>query len=146
VTNDDCTSGICAVTADRNFCTEFCDADNPCPDRFTCTPVGDASVCVPDFGGLGHACMTNEDCVSGLCATTGSGMFCTRLCDAATPCPAEFDCLPTSDPALSACSPVELPPPPGGCACAVGERGAPGVGAMFLMTLLGLIWGWRRTR
>lgn len=146
-TNNDCTSGICATTPERNFCTDFCDEDNPCPERFTCTAAGEASVCVPDFGGLGHACGSNEECVSRLCATAGGEMFCTRLCDAATPCPGTFDCVPTSDPSVSACSPTDAPPmDPSGCACRVGRGGASGVNAFVMLGLIGLIWGWRRRR
>ncbi len=142
--NSDCTSGMCAATDARNFCTDFCGDDSPCPDRFTCTPAGDAMVCVPDFGGLGHPCMANEDCVSGLCAESGGELFCTRLCDDAEPCPGAFDCAPTGTPGVGACTPNDAAPPNDGCGCRIVGDPSSYAGAPLLAVFFALIWGWRR--
>lgn len=145
--NEDCTTLICAVTDTRTFCTDFCDPMDPCPEGFTCTSAGgDVSVCEPDFGGLGHECATNEDCVSGICARSGDGTFCTRVCDdVMATCPRDFVCAGTSDPAVSVCTPT-AEPPPGGCAC----RAAPGSNSLgpfaWGIGLLAFLWGWRRRR
>ncbi|MBX3270023.1 MAG: matrixin family metalloprotease [Sandaracinaceae bacterium] len=145
--NDDCTSRICAVTADRNFCTDYCDAANACPTGFTCTPAGDQSVCVPDSGGLGQPCGENGECVSGLCASYGDESFCTRLCNDGEPCPGGYDCLPTGTPGVGACSPTDPPTPmDGGCGCRAAGASAPALGAPLLLVALALFGGWRRRR
>jgi len=143
--NADCTSGICAATETRNFCTDLCDDATPCPDRFTCTPAGDSAVCVPDFGGLGQPCAGNDDCVSLLCADEGGEAFCTRLCDDSTPCPGAFDCVPTGTPGVGACSPNDpIVPMDTGCGCrAAGEPGG-SEGAPLFAVFFAMIWGWRR--
>ncbi len=46
----------------------------------------------PD-GELGDPCTSAQECLSGLCATSGDDQRCTQTCDAATPCPEGFDCL-----------------------------------------------------
>ncbi|HJL19643.1 MAG TPA: matrixin family metalloprotease [Sandaracinaceae bacterium LLY-WYZ-13_1] len=142
--NDDCTTGICAEQGDRQFCTDLCGDADACPDGFTCTPVGgDASVCVPDSGGLGEACAGNEDCLSGLCAAEGERSYCTRPCDDSTPCPGgSYECVPTGDMSTSVCRPVDE-----GCGCRV-IGGRSGRGGLALLGLLGLVLGlvWRRRR
>lgn len=46
--NEQCVSGMCAVSGDRSFCTQMCDpATSPCPSGFQCVAVGDVSVCQP---------------------------------------------------------------------------------------------------
>ncbi|MBX3250260.1 MAG: matrixin family metalloprotease [Myxococcales bacterium] len=58
--NEDCRTGICVVLGDERFCSDFCTEAMPCPDRFTCTPLGEEAepaICVPprrrDEGGCG---------------------------------------------------------------------------------------------
>lgn len=140
--NEDCTSNICATQGDRSFCTEICDDAMPCPDRFTCTLVGgDTSVCIPDFGGLGSACASNEECVSGICAAEGDRTYCTRVCDDVTPCPTgTYECVATSDPATRVCRPTGAPADPG-CGCVAAGSGGP-MGPLALLALLGLAVGW----
>jgi MYXO-CTERM domain-containing protein len=144
--NEDCTSGICASQGDRSFCTDLCSDTAPCPEGFSCTPVGgETSVCVPDFGGLGEACTSNEECLSGICASEGDRSYCTRTCDDMTPCGGrEYSCVPTADPSTSVCQPVE----DGGCGCRVVGGSSSGKGAFALLGLLGLVlaWVWRRRR
>lgn len=144
--NEDCTSGICASRGDDRFCTELCSDETPCPDRFTCTPVGEStSVCVPDFGGLGTPCEDNGECLSGICAVEGDDTYCTRLCDDTTPCPgADFACVATADPDVRICQPTAAPS--GGCGCRVTGGPAPtGFGVLGLLALgLGLLLRRRR--
>ncbi|GAB5548507.1 MAG: hypothetical protein SangKO_082670 [Sandaracinaceae bacterium] len=132
--NDDCTSGICAARGDDSFCTELCTDEMPCPDRFTCTPVGEStSVCVPDFGGLGTSCEDNGECLSGICAVEGDDTYCTRLCDDMTPCPGGgFTCVATADPTVRICQPVAGTS--GGCGCRV--SGQPASRGVWLLGLL----------
>jgi MYXO-CTERM domain-containing protein len=133
------------VTADRNFCTDYCDASNPCPTGFSCTPAGDQSVCVPDSGGLGQACMENPDCVSGICASEGGESYCSRYCSDAEPCPTGFECLPAGGD-VNACARIDAPPPmDGGCGCRV-EGGSRAVVAPALGLILAVLLGWRRRR
>jgi hypothetical protein len=48
----DCHGNICAIDAEgTNFCTQACGDGNSCPDDFSCEPVGEQQVCVPDGGG-----------------------------------------------------------------------------------------------
>jgi len=148
-TNGDCTSNICAVTEDMTFCTEFCDDATPCPAGFSCTPAGDASVCVPDLGGLGASCEANEECISNICAVAGGEGFCTRICDDATPCPgAEFDCVPTGTDGTGPSVCTSTAPPggmdDGGCGCRVASSDSTPIGAPLLGAFFALLWGWRR--
>lgn len=88
--NDDCISRTCAVRGGESFCTARCDDATPCPDDFECVAAGDQSVCVPERGGLDAACMSDDDCLSGICTTDHGASYCTRACD--MPCPAGFEC------------------------------------------------------
>lgn len=127
-TNEECSSRMCAMTSETSFCTTYCDAAQPCPADFTCTPIdATASVCVPNNGGLGAACTTHEECRSGICATAGDSSTCTRTCGASDPCPRDYDCLLTADGVTSVCQLRDAPPPSmppsssGGCGrCTVG--------------------------
>jgi hypothetical protein len=136
IVNEDCTSSICATQGDRSFCTQLCDPATPCPDRFTCTPVGgETSVCIPDFGGLGSMCENNEECVSGICAAEADTTYCTRVCDDVTPCPTgTYECVATSDPMTRVCRPT-APTMAGGCGCVAAGSG----GSMAPLALLALL-------
>jgi MYXO-CTERM domain-containing protein len=51
-----CVGGICAQSADGNFCTQSCDpAASTCPDDFECSAETGGTVCVPSPGGCGCA-------------------------------------------------------------------------------------------
>ena len=62
---DDCLVELCAMRGDAGFCTQLCDADDPCPEGSICTSVdATSSVCVAleptetglrDDGGCGCA-------------------------------------------------------------------------------------------
>jgi len=141
--NDDCTSSLCAALTGDGFCTQLCDGAGSCPTGFSCLDAGGAQVCVPDAGGLGSECATNEECLSGICADEGDARYCTRLCDPrATPCPTAFACVATSDPATRICRPAQS----SGCGCSVPGRGHGARGAMLAMGLLAAFAAWRDRR
>jgi hypothetical protein len=149
LTNEDCSSRQCASQADSSFCTAFCDASSPCPGGFRCVPVDAAtSVCVPDRGGLGAACTSNESCASGICAAQGERTYCTRTCDAVNACPREFVCTLTADGVTSVCEPRETTAPrSSGCRCAApGARSGAPTSALLLLVGLALAVIARRRR
>lgn len=62
-----------------------------CPEGTHCL----TGYCLPGAdvaGGLGATCATNEECISGTCASDGTNSLCTGACDAGT-CPSGYDCL-----------------------------------------------------
>jgi MYXO-CTERM domain-containing protein len=142
--NEDCTSRSCATIEGAAFCTDFCDAGDPCPERFSCLDTGvGVSVCAPDAGGLGAECETNDDCLSGICADERDRLYCTRTCDpASAPCPANFVCTATADPTVSVCSPSATMMRDriggDGCGCRAAGSGRSSGGAAALLAILGL--------
>lgn len=124
MTNEDCSSRMCAAQAGSSFCTAFCDGTRPCPGGFACVTVDPTtSVCVPDLGGLGAPCASNDSCASGICATIGGESSCTRTCDATNACPRDYDCTLTSDGVTSVCQPHMRSQVTSGCGrCAVGRE------------------------
>ncbi|MFK7990960.1 MAG: matrixin family metalloprotease [Sandaracinaceae bacterium] len=145
--NGDCTSGLCADRGESDFCTSLCNADNACPDNFTCTPVGDASICVPNAGGLGADCTGNDDCLSNICAVDGSDSYCTRICSDGIPCPGgTFMCVATADGVTSVCQPTDDGGGRDGCGCrTAGAPASSGFGALLGMLGVGLLFWRRRT-
>lgn len=141
--NEDCASGICATAGTTSFCTALCDpAGTSCPPRYLCTAAGPVSVCVPDGGVLGSGCVTNEDCIDGICAREGDRGYCTRICDT-TPCPVGFGCTETTG-GPSVCRPRESG---GGCGCSAAGVGAEGsIGLALLGGALAIALGARRRR
>lgn len=138
--NEDCTSRLCAVFEGAGVCTAYCDdASAPCPEGFSCLDAGGGvRVCAPDGGGLGDACATNADCLSGICAVEEGTTYCTRTCDAATPCPGEFACTPTDAPDVSVCRPMTRPTPASsGGGCSVPGLASAGTPAAFGLLFLG---------
>lgn len=142
-TNDQCSSGLCAVDvgAGDSFCTQLCAADAPCPAGFECAAVeGGSSACRPTQGGVGDACAAPADCLSGLCAESSAGRFCTRTCTGADACPAGFECLATEGGGPSVC--VEGSGGPGAAPVSMGlvggcsAAGAGPGGAIPLVLLL----------
>lgn len=91
-----------------------CDGSGDCEAGFACLPEG---LCVPEgytAGALGTACASDEECVSVQCRTFGSESTCTRACDDATLCPADFSCNGDG---------VCAPPKSGGCVVSAAPRG-----------------------
>jgi len=101
----DCAGGAeCLDDEGSRYCTRACDDANACPSAYHCRE-GD---CVRGtLGGIGEACVNNEDCVPGtFCAMRGESSWCTSLCDVevATSCPDRFSCIEVS-PEISVCAP-----------------------------------------
>ncbi len=61
--NEACAGGLCAQSADGNFCTQACDpaAASACPDGFECAAPGGggSTVCIPSEGG-GCGCASSR--------------------------------------------------------------------------------------
>jgi MYXO-CTERM domain-containing protein len=131
--SSDCASSLCATASGMSFCTALCDpaAAEPCAPGFDCVDAGGINVCAPGSGSLGSACGDNAECVSGICAMEGTSGFCTRLCDAANPCPMSFSCVEAGE-GTRVCRPANR----GGCGCRVG---AGGTGPAALLGLGGVI-------
>ncbi len=86
-------------------------------------------------GGLGSTCASNNDCLSGQCASDTSGnSYCVEGCDpAANACPGSFSCLETG-PGTGVCWPADGDG--GGCDSSGGNGG----GMMLLaLGMLGLV-------
>lgn len=67
--SDECRSDIClTVSAEKQFCTQACSAENVCPEGYTCTAVGDRSVCAPPAA----AAPASDTVQSGGCSTTAA--------------------------------------------------------------------------
>lgn len=134
--------GTCAAMGDDRWCTTVCASAADCPTAFDCVPAGGTMVCAPSVGLEGAECVSNADCVTGLCATSASGSFCTSYCDAATRCAPGLECIRTGS-ASSVCAPIATPTS-GGCAVTA----SPGASALpsyaFLLALV--VFGLRRRR
>lgn len=118
----DCESFICA-----GFCTQICDALNPCPGSAVCEPISaDTSICIaPDQKGsvaAGGACGFDFECVEGtkcLLDAEGTGYVCTppraqgESCRSIDECQEGLQCRPTADRTKSTCE----NPGPIGVAC-----------------------------
>jgi hypothetical protein len=134
-TPDDCRDASAACV--EGVCAGACDgSEGSCPDGFACTASSAGDVCLRPGAGLGDACMTNEECRSGICTPLG----CTIICDALT-CPEGFACQPAG--AASACL---RPQTSGGCSAL--RRGSAHGGSLAALGLvaaaLGLLVGRRR--
>ncbi|MBL8716631.1 MAG: S1 family peptidase [Myxococcales bacterium] len=44
---EDCQSNWCLGAGGKNFCSQVCADDKPCPDGYTCSDVGGTKLCVP---------------------------------------------------------------------------------------------------
>ncbi len=142
MTNEDCSSRMCAAQADASFCTSFCDSSRPCPGGFACAMVdATTSVCVPDRGGLGAPCTVNESCASNICAAIGGVSQCTRTCDATNACPRDYDCTLTSDGVTSVCQPQMRSQVTSGCGRCVVGAGSESAARPLTWISLGLL-GW----
>lgn len=140
-TGGDCLSEICAVpTGESGFCTENCTTDSDCPTSFTCEASGSNRICTPTLAGLGADCGSNDDCLSGICATENGDRYCTRICTDSTPCPGSTFSCDVVDETTSVCSPLGGGADDegrGGCACTIAPRGASSPLAFVSAMLLG---------
>ncbi len=92
----ECASLLC----DHGICTTPCIPGGAvgCAAGYACQ-AGTSAGCgsCQQSGALGDACLMNDDCLSGLCATQAGRSFCTAACDAASPCPAGLACTPVDE-------------------------------------------------
>ncbi|HWU86689.1 MAG TPA: MYXO-CTERM sorting domain-containing protein [Kofleriaceae bacterium] len=110
--------------------TAACGASARCAQGFHCL----GAFCLPGGdveGGLGAACTSNEQCITGACATDGTDTLCTGRCDAGSRCPSGFECI-----AGNVCWPG------GGDGCSA-SGGSPG---LALLGASGLVLALRRRR
>ncbi|HEU0036017.1 MAG TPA: MYXO-CTERM sorting domain-containing protein [Kofleriaceae bacterium] len=118
--------------------TAACSASAPCAADFHCL----GGYCLPganEAGGLGATCSTNDQCITGQCASDGTESLCAGACDAGNVCPAGFVCLQSGG-ANGTCWPGE--PDDGGC-----QTGNGGSGFAFAgLALLGFAFVTRRRR
>lgn len=81
-----------------DICVPNCDSNLNCPPNFVCSRrvsgAAAPSICLP--GIIGSKCSHAQDCLLGVCATTGVGF---SICT--VPCRTETDCLPLNEPHAS---------------------------------------------
>ena len=120
----------------------------PCQESSDCERDADVCIagnCVPGpgvDGGLGTTCATDDDCLSGHCASDGTNDFCVEDCTVGQ-CPGDFGCLDdgTGD-GTGLCWPG-YDDGSGGCGCDSNRPGGPvTMGLMFGV----LVFTWRRRR
>lgn len=130
--------GVCdpdCTTVDADCPT--CDTDDQCEDGDTCQN----GYCAPapfSPGGLGSACTTNDECLSGLCLDIGEDeKLCSVTCalDGDT-CPADFACLEFVGEAEGRCWPgAESTDDGGGCCSGGNPLGLAGGLGLLLLAL-----------
>jgi hypothetical protein len=106
---DTCTTDVgCTNNADCGAAS-YCGPDGLCEDSLTCA-VGDDD-CVP----MGAACAREMQCAGRQCVTDPqhATAYCSRHCDAASPCPSPWVCEPTRE----VCQHAQLPEVAEGEAC-----------------------------
>ena len=139
VGDEDCgmSAPECVDAGGDMLCAAPCDAMGACPFGLECTMTPDGERCVQPGKALGESCASNEECRTGICATT-----CSRICDPATPCPMGFECSPAG--AVSGCFPegsrttTTRSRDRGGCA--VAERARAGCGALgWTLAAIGVV-------
>ncbi|MEM9067759.1 MAG: trypsin-like serine protease [Myxococcota bacterium] len=103
---DDCGSGTCIDDAGAMYCSRGCERDLDCVDEFHCRVEDEVGLCVRgDRGGVGAACVRNDDCDPALfCASRDGVSWCSAFCeDAAADCPPDFSCVDAGG--ASVCAP-----------------------------------------
>ncbi|MCA9605142.1 MAG: S1 family peptidase [Myxococcales bacterium] len=140
----DCGDAICATQGERAWCTAQCTGPDDCPAGFDCYDAGGVMVCAPMSNLDGEACMGNDDCASGLCATLGAESFCTSWCDRTHPCGTGFECQRTGGEG-AVCVPIGPAETDGGGCSATPHRSTGWPLGVALAALVGLV-GWRRRR
>jgi uncharacterized protein (TIGR03382 family) len=146
--NGDCAVGLfCAAQGDARWCTQFCEIPSECPDNFSCTAVGEQSICSPDLGTTGTECAFPADCLSGVCEPLGAedALVCSRMCSSDAPCETGLVCRrrgtaaegwcasPGSDTTIPSTVPFESS---GGCAAT--PNGHSSLTLVFVLVLGGL--------
>ncbi len=82
--DSECASALCLEDERSLYCSRTCETDEDCGDTFHCRTVGTEPdvmrACVRGpRGDVGDACVTNEDCGSGICAALGDRTWCTAM-------------------------------------------------------------------
>lgn len=146
IRNEDCAPGLfCATRGTERWCTNVCNSEEDCPDRFDCVPVGEVSVCVGQLGTAGATCASDMDCLSSTCRPVGpeDALVCTRECDIDSPCASGFACVRDDSGTGATCAPLSDPPVEGG-GCSVGSGSAP-FSQTFALLVIGAL-AFRRRR
>lgn len=133
--NEACGQNGLPVDADCSLCTK----DSECEESEVCADDGR---CVPapfTPGGDGSECSINEDCGSGICATSDVGNICTSVCTTDDQCAEGLECVDAGE--QSVCWPESSTD--GGCSIG-GTRGNAPMGALLLG--LAMLLGLRRRR
>jgi hypothetical protein len=121
----------------------------PCADASTCATGQkcEAGKCFWDAptGVLGDPCTYNEFCTTGLCQDSDVGQYCTQACvvNSADACPANFDCIATSD-AQGVCLPHGSGG--GGCCSVEGRESNRSIWAHLGLGVLAMGFIFRRRR
>jgi MYXO-CTERM domain-containing protein len=109
-----------------------CDAATTCKSDFHCL----GGYCLPGAkvpGGLGAACVGNDDCITGQCGSDGTNMLCTGTCDAGLACPSGYTCYETT-PGTGVCWPA--PEEDSGCSTTSSGSSLFGLFGLGLLTLI----------
>jgi uncharacterized protein (TIGR03382 family) len=120
-----------------------CAEDDDCEGDDVCAANGN---CVPapfTDGGLGSACVMDEDCLTGPCLANGDQHLCSSDCASEDDCPDDFDCLPLEG-GGGACWPTPGGGGGGGCST-TGDDLNPGV-MVAVFAMLGFVVIGRRRR
>ncbi len=134
--NEDCGRNGLPVDEDCDICTkdEECDSEEICAGDGRCVPAPFTP------GGDGSECANNEDCGSGICASSDEGNICTSICTSDEECAGGFECISAGD--QNVCWPPSTDD--GGCSVG-GGKNAP-IGALLLGLAMFLGLGRRRKR
>ncbi|MCB9787963.1 MAG: putative metal-binding motif-containing protein [Deltaproteobacteria bacterium] len=123
VSNGDCHSGWCVLSAAGKICTRAC--TEACPDGFTCGQLvaqDPVFLCLPRWVHLCDPCGVSADC-SGFPGDSGhfcldrgpDGRFCGAGCKGDGQCPAGYSCKPV--PVGGGTVEVQCVPDSGSCGC-----------------------------
>ena len=99
--DEQCQSGYCFTDQGVSYCSRMCTDDEACGEGFHCREMS----CVRGpREAIGGGCITNEDCRSGFCASSGGRSWCSAFCMGDDECPVGFMCTPVDD-TTSVCAP-----------------------------------------
>lgn len=74
---EDCQSNWCLGAGGKNFCSQVCADDKPCPEGYSCSDVGGTKLCVPTPAAPPPAAPASGS--SGGCSASGATPFSTGL-------------------------------------------------------------------
>jgi len=126
-------AGRSAMASVKVKVTAACSDSVPCASGTHC--IG--GYCVPGAeldGGLGSACTSNDNCITGQCGSADGQQLCTGSCTASSACPSGYSCI-GGEGTSGVCWPAS---DDGGCSTSGGEGGPAmllaglGLGALLL--------------